>query len=384
MSDSALERALQIRLDSRTRNGSLRTLSTTTSRVDFSSNDYLGLARSETLKAALIDSFNQTRCGLGSTGSRLLTGNSSLTEHLESKLAEFFQAPSALLFQSGYAANTGLLSSILSRHDTAFYDEHIHASLRDGLRLSRCRHYSFAHNNLESLSQKLKRITTGPHGNLAIITEALFSMDGDFAPLEELSQLARKHSAALIVDEAHSTGLFAPQGQGKVVELGLESEVFARVHTFGKALGTHGAAVVGSTTLTQYLTNFARSFIYSTACPPSQVLAIHIAMSAVADLSKERDLLFALAQYFGTRSQELGLPCSTHLGPIQHIVIPGNDHVKRVSNILQESGFDCRAVLAPTVREGQERIRICLHAFNTQDQIDGLLDTLQQVLMRKS
>lgn len=239
--------------------------------VDFCSNDYLGFARSEVLRKKIQRmeaEYHDAR--IGSTGSRLISGNTRFCEELENRIAKFHHADAGLIFNSGYDANIGIFSSTPQRNDTIIYDQLVHASIRDGIRLSYARAFSFNHNDVEDLEKKLKAAT----GNIFVAVESIYSMDGDCAPLVEMSELCSRHGASLIVDEAHATGVFGKNGEGKVVELGIENKIFTRLHTFGKALGCHGAIVVGSETLRSYLINFARSFIYTTALPFHSLIAI--------------------------------------------------------------------------------------------------------------
>ena len=255
-------------LAKRARAGSLRQLSASGAGIDFCSNDYLGLARSSPLRT-LIDRIRakHPRAPLGSTGSRLISGNSAAAEHLEARLAVYHRAEAGLLFGSGYAANSGLFACIAGPGDTLIMDELIHASSVDGARLSKARKLVFRHNDLDDLAARLD----GASGATFIGVESLYSMGGDTAPLPEMAALAVEYGAGLVVDEAHSNGITGPGGAGSVVENGLEDCVFARVHTFGKGLGLHGAVVLGSKTLRDYLVNFCRPFVYSTA-PPRESL----------------------------------------------------------------------------------------------------------------
>ena len=203
----------------------------------------------------------------GSGGSRLLAGNYPLIEKLEKSIASFHDAEAGLIFNSGYDANIGLLSCIALKEDTILYDQLIHASLRDGIRLGYAQSFSFEHNNPASLELRLKQAA----GTVYVVTESLFSMDGDLAPLQEMAALCEQYNAKLIVDEAHATGIVGEHGEGLVQHLQLQSKCFARIHTFGKALGVHGAIVLGSSFLRSYLINFSRPFIYTTALPPCTV-----------------------------------------------------------------------------------------------------------------
>ena len=253
----------------------LRQLKHETQLVDLSSNDYLGFARNTKFNQDTYKEIEKTGFHLsGSTGSRLLTGNTRYAENLEEKIAAFHHVEAALLFNSGYTANLGLLSSIAQREDTFIYDSFCHASIIDGIRLGKAeRKYKFEHNDVADLEKKLRHAT----GNVFIVVESIYSMDGDFAPLPEIINLCKQSGAHLIVDEAHSTGVFGPEGKGITVAEKSEADVFARVFTFGKALGTHGAVVAGAKTLKDYLINFSRPIIYTTALPFHALASINVA-----------------------------------------------------------------------------------------------------------
>ncbi len=358
------ENRIKAALSSREQEGRLRRLSVGRG-ADFCSNDYLGFARSGVLQA---------EGGSGSTGSRLISGNSELAESLEAQLARFHGAEAALLFTSGYSANVGLLSAVPGRGDAVFYDELVHASIRDGIRLSFAKAAGFRHNDISSLAEKMSRIK----GRRFVVVESLYSMDGDFAPLRELAELCEKERAALIVDEAHATGVYGTRGEGLTAEAGLCSRVFARVHTFGKALGCHGAAVVGSRLLCDYLINFSRPFIYTTALPPHALMLIQKAYQLLPQASEERR---RIRQHTVNFMEALG-PAAERLTPgesqIRSIICPGNHQVRALSLRLQAAGYDVRPVLSPTVPAGTERIRICLHSFNTDEEISGLAAELRE------
>ncbi|MDQ4140137.1 MAG: aminotransferase class I/II-fold pyridoxal phosphate-dependent enzyme, partial [Bacteroidota bacterium] len=259
------------------------------------------------------------------------------------------------------------------RGDTIFYDEISHASIKEGIRLSLAKSYSFKHNSLEDLNRKFKNAT----GNAYIAVESVYSMDGDQAPLPELANFCEKQGAYLVVDEAHSNGLFGENGEGLVVEKNLSDKVFARIMTFGKAIGSHGAAVVGSTSLKNYLINFSRPFIYTTALPLHNILAIKSAYSFLPSLQAERIQVKMLSRYL---NKELEKITSNHYlqepGPINVVFAPGIEQLKNLSKQLQENNIDVRPVFSPTVPAGKERLRIIVHAFNTPEQIDLLLQPL--------
>ncbi|MEM7039707.1 MAG: 8-amino-7-oxononanoate synthase [Bacteroidota bacterium] len=330
--------------------------------VDFSSKDYLGLAKAE---------FNG-QGPEGATGSRLLNGNHPTHEAFETFAADFFKAPTALLFSSGYLANVGLLSAIARRGDTFLYDAQIHASMRDGMRLSPAQRFAFRHNDLADLERLLKKAT----GTCFVVAEALYSMDGDCPDLEAMADLTDKYGAWLIVDEAHSTGLFGEYGEGWAVESGVADRIWARIYTFGKAVGRQGAVVTGPPELKDYLVNRARTFIYTTAMAPRQVAGLAPALEAVANAGAEREQLRALHRRFYAEMKKGGLEVLEAFTPICPVVVPGNAAVMRLAEAVQAAGYDVRAIRYPSVEKGTERLRIILHSFNEMAEIDGLVETI--------
>ena len=358
---------LNHKLDERRAAQAFRTLRLPDGKTDFCSNDYLGI-----IHRGLIEKQPASPVKHGSGGSRLLAGNYARAEATEQLLAAFHDAPAALIFNSGYDANLGLLSSVPQRGDTIIYDALSHASLRDGIRLSFAQSFVFAHNDLVALEKRLQAAT----GNIFVVTESVFSMDGDFAPLPEIVTLCRQYKAHLIVDEAHATGVVGERGEGLVQQLQLQQHCFARIHTFGKAVGCHGAVVLGSHTLRDYLINFSRAFIYTTALPESSVEAIRIAYSIFPDMDAERRHLSQLVS--GFQQSAISYEKLASLTPIQVVIIPGNDKVKEVAHRLQSANLDVRPILYPTVPKGSERLRIVLHAFNTIPE----LERLQQLLSK--
>jgi 8-amino-7-oxononanoate synthase len=359
---------LNKRLQDRIGVNALRTLIVNKNKIDFCSNDYLGIVKNK-----LIEKCASPNLSHGSTGSRLLSGNYDLIEETEKMIAGFHHAEAGLIFNSGYDANTGILSCIPQKNDAIIYDQLSHASLRDGIRLSFAASFSFQHNDLEDLEKKLAFAKANSQ-NIFVVTESVFSMDGDFASLKEIVDLCEKYNAALIVDEAHATGVIGQRGEGLVQELNLEQKCFARIHTFGKACGAHGAIVLGSEKLKKYLINFSRQFIYSTALPPAAVEAISISYETFPQMEKERNHLMELIDLF--RNGNLKFKSLASNTPIQIVIIPGNEEVKKVSKALQERNFDIRPILYPTVPKGGERLRIVIHAFNTLDEVKRLLKIL--------
>jgi 8-amino-7-oxononanoate synthase len=340
--------------------------------VDLCSNDYLGMVRNNLLHSnqeAQRNAFLRT----GSTGSRLLSGNYERIEEAEKIIADFHEAEAALIFNSGYDANLGLLSAVPQRNDIIIYDALSHASIRDGIRLSFAGSYSFQHNDLLDLEKKLESSRAG-EGNIFVVTESVFSMDGDLAPLKEMAGLCNKFNAHLVVDEAHATGVVGSKGEGLVQLLHLQDACFARVHTFGKALGTHGAVVLGSSMLKEFLVNFSRSFIYTTALPEYSVDHILGSYETFPHLVNERIALSTLVDVFQSLSFKYQkLNSST---PIQGIIIPGNSMARAAAEMLQLNKFDIRAILYPSVPKGMERLRIVLHSFNTVEEIIQLEELL--------
>lgn len=372
-----MESFLDIKINQRKENSLLRVLKTDTASIDFSSNDYLGFSRSESLKTKVNSFFaNQFNNDLGATGSRLLSGNSKLAEDLEKEIAEFHKSEAGLIFNSGYDANLGLLSSVPQKGDTIICDELVHASIIDGARLSFATRFTFKHNDLDHLEQKLKN----SKGNIFIVTESIFSMDGDCSLLLELALLSKKYHANLIVDEAHATGVFGENGRGIVNHLSLEQDIFARIITFGKALGCHGAIILGSEKLRTYLINFSRSFIYTTALPPHSLASIKMAYAELSNKNQAEAIHKNIALF-----KEYTRVIKRHIipsnSPIQCVIIPGNAKCRQAADILQSKNLDVRPILSPTVAEGKERLRICLHAFNTEEEIILLSKTLREICL---
>lgn len=371
------EKYLKEALDKRKETNSFRTLKVKNESIDFSSNDYLGFSSTGLLHAKILE-FNQTQPKKiieGSTGSRLITGNSAIVESLEELIAVYHNAESALLFNSGYDANVGLFSSVPQRGDTIFYDELVHASIRDGIRLSYANAYSFRHNDIAHLKELFKLAK----GTVYIAVESVYSMDGDMAPLNDLVELCEWGSANLIVDEAHATGVFGPYGKGCVSEKMVEKKVFARVHTYGKAMGAHGAAVVGSKLLRDYLINFARSFIYTTALPYHSLIAIRCAYALLTENEEIIASLHSNIKFFNTlMTAKSQIQIIKSNSSIQSIIIPGNEEVKKIAGTIQNSGFDVRPIMSPTVPSGKERLRICIHAFNNEEEIKGVVQIMEQ------
>lgn len=362
---------IDARLADRRVNSSLRTLKLRQHLSDFCSNDYLGFSRSVEIKASIENEINKNVYSLGSTGSRLISGNNNLIEELEHFVATFHHFESALVFNSGYNANVGVFSCLPQRGDTILLDEFVHASIIDGTRLSHANRYTFKHNDLRSLEEKLKRAK----GNLFIGVESIYSMDGDEAPLVEICELAEKYGAGVIVDEAHAVGIFGQNGRGVVNRYNLQHKVLAQIVTFGKALGAHGAAVLCQHNLKQYLVNFARSFIYTTASSPHTHMHVKMAYQHLNQV--DNSLIHKKIDLFKQEAGELYERFIPSSSPIQSLLTEGNLAAKGLAQKLQQSGFDVRAILHPTVPTGKERLRICLHTFNTDEEICRLIKSIK-------
>ncbi|TRO64449.1 aminotransferase class I/II-fold pyridoxal phosphate-dependent enzyme [Christiangramia sabulilitoris] len=372
---SKLEKRLQKRKDA----NSFRKLLPFSEGIDFFSNDYLGFSRSEEIFKAAEELLKTSVLRNGSTGSRLLSGNHSLFEKTEEQIAQFHNTPAALIFNSGYDANIGFFSAVPQKDDIIIYDELAHASIRDGLKMSLARNYNFKHNDLGDLEAKLKRLLEkNPSSDVYMVTESVFSMDGDSPDLMGLTELADKYNSYLIVDEAHALGVFGENGRGLVQQLNLESRVFARIVTYGKALGVHGSAIIGSSELEDYLVNFCRSFIYTTALSPHSVAGIY---SAYRLLEKDTEQLKRLRDNIRFFREEIKNNNLENLftdskSAIQVCLISGNHSVKKVARDLQEDGYKVKAILAPTVPAGKERLRFCLHSYNSSREISEVLKVL--------
>ena len=376
--------ALQQKLQLRTESNALRKLPIPTNGIDFSSNDYLGFAKSEEIFDAthqyLVDKNIKVN---GATGSRLISGNHNLYTITEKYIAEFHQSETALIFNSGYDANVGFFSSVPQRNDIILYDELCHASIRDGIQMSHAKSYKFQHNDYEDLESLLKRFVTlsGVEVSVYIVTESVFSMDGDTPNMETLVSVSEKFKALLVVDEAHALGVFGEKGEGLMQSQNLQDKIFARIMTFGKGLGCHGAAILGSAGLKEYLVNFARSFIYTTGLSPHSVATVLIAyqnLNQSCELKKLKENI----SFFNQQKQLLGIKSLFvySKSAIHSAIIPGNEKVKQIASQLQEKGFEVKAILSPTVPEGQERLRFCLHSYNTEKEMEEVLIELSKLV----
>ncbi|KAL6862213.1 PLP-dependent transferase [Trichoderma novae-zelandiae] len=433
MPPTNLDKTLSAILSSRSSQGRLRRLTIPSpASVDFSSNGYLSLSSHPAVKAAylsLLASHLQVQahsaaaepgCGLGSGGSRLLDGNSAFAEGLEAQIAGFHGAEAGLLFNSGFEANTGLFACVPQRGDVIVYDELIHASVHDGMRLSRAQRIPFAHNQVHdaaaavktseqdgqdkgkypSLDALLRTLTQGPQGeavqsgktNIFIAVEGIYSMDGDAAPLEQIAECVEKNlprgNGYIVVDEAHSTGILGPQGRGLVCQLGLQDRIWARVHTFGKAMGCSGAIVLCSSTARNYLINYARSFIYTTAMSFPSLASIRTTYNFLA--SGRADPLISHLYFLihhihcllaDIVRRQAPLPELLHINPEvpQSPILPlFTNKARSLAQHCQQKGFTVRPIVAPTVPMGQDRVRVCLHAGNSVEEVEGLCRAVEE------
>ena len=372
------------KLDKRAEENSFRILPSIHNLVDFSSNDYLGFSREAWIGGRTQEILDSSIRGNGATGSRLLSGNHQLYPTLETRLSNFYNCEEALVFNSGYDANLGFFASVPQRGDIIFYDEFSHASIRDGIQLSNAKSYKFKHNNLHDLKLKYwaERGKSSKESEIYIVTESVFSMDGDSPDLRQLAMFCLENGCHLVVDEAHAVGVFG-NGKGLCEAHEITEAIFARIITFGKAMGCHGAAILGSTALKEFLVNFARSFIYTTALAPHTIASILAAYDFLDSLEGKRNQLQLLENtaYFKQELKKNNLQNQfiESNSAIQSIKIEGNLKVKSISEKLKKEGFDVKAILSPTVPKGKERLRFCLHAFNTKEEIKKVIQILKNV-----
>lgn len=345
--------------------------------LDFSSNDYLGLSRRRALAREVARHLDEG-AATGAPASRLLRGHTELHERFEARWAAFKGCEAALLFPSGWQANVGLLSAVIGPRDRVLSDRLNHASLIDGLRLSRCSKVIYPHLDLESVERKLA--TPWPGGRTFLLTESLFSMDGDVAPLGDFARLCARYGAELIVDDAHATGLWGERGSGLVEHFGIADRVLASLGTGGKALGCAGGLVAGPRLLIDFLVNQSRSFIFSTAVSPLVVLGLDAALSVVEAEPDLRARPHRLADRLRGRLAEAGWSTLNSTGPIVPVIVGGNAEAVAAAETLQRAGFDVRAIRPPTVAPGTARLRVSVHSDHTEAQLDALGRQIIQAL----
>lgn len=361
---------LNDKLAARNQSGNLRQLPRQSDLTDFVSNDYLGLAINKELNELIREAFRNHKSGIGGTGSRLLSGNHPYYQEVEDLLKSVFKAEAVLVFNSGYQANQAVVSSIADKGDTIIYDQLAHICLKEGAWLSKAESIAFKHNELKDLKMKLEQTK----GRKFVVTETVFSMDGDIAPVADMIELCKAYDAYLIVDEAHSTGSYGKDGSGLLVDWMIEKDVLARIYTFGKSMGVHGACVAGSRTLIDYLINFARPLIYTTSLPPHSLLAIRESFKYLISHHTLQDDLQKGIKQFRNR-----FPDAISETAIQPVIMGSNEKAKAASGLLKDQGLDVRPILSPTVQRGKERLRISLHTYNTPDEIDLLTSVLKKV-----
>ncbi|MFF2910727.1 8-amino-7-oxononanoate synthase [Paenibacillus sp. NPDC057934] len=333
--------------------------------LNLSSNDYLGLSQHtailEVMREALLTE------GAGSGASRHVTGNRGPYSRLEEALADWQNCEAALVLANGYMANSGVISALVGRGDVVFSDQFNHASIVDGIGLSRAEHARYRHNDMNHLRTLLEKYRD--KRRKLIVTDAVFSMDGDQAPLRELAALKREYGAMLMVDEAHSGGIYGGRGQGLCYELGLKDDVDIHMGTFSKSFGVYGAYICGSRTLIRWLVNKTRPLIYSTALPPSIVAGISKALVLVQEEHWRRERLYAASRLFRSLLGEAGFNISAGDSPIVPLIIGDNDTALRFSGALEEEGIAAISIRPPTVPEGTARIRFSLSAVHTNQEL---------------
>ncbi len=372
-----IEPELQHKLDEIESKGLRRKL-TSPSGIDLSSNDYLGLAKDERIKTSLIDAIK--REGVGSTGSRLLRGERDSFQQVEKRFAGWKRTESSLYFATGYQANLGLMQTFLEDDDVVFSDELNHASLIDGIRLSKCKKVIFQHLDMEMLETLASEIEC--KGRKFLVTESLFSMDGDIAPLKKYAEICRKTNTNLIIDEAHSVGLYGEKGSGLIEEYGIEDDVFLSINTAGKALGVSGAFVAGSNLAIEYLINKCRSFIFSTAPIPAIADALKVSIEIIEKESELRDGLNNLIKTFRKLLFDHEFLVPEDETQIIPIIIGDSKKALKIAEKMQLHGFDVRAIRPPTVAEGTARLRVTLNFGLTEEILKDFVGTLRKEILR--
>jgi len=346
--------------------------------INFCSNDYLGLASHPDISLALKQAADLY--GTGSGASHLVSGHSVVHQKLEEQLAEYSGRPRALLFSTGYMANMGAINALVGRRDLVLQAQLNHASLLDGGRLSQADFKRYKHVDMASLEQRLEQSSAE---RKLVVSDGVFSMDGNLAPLSEISTLAEKHSAWLMVDDAHGVGVLGPQGGGLVEQLGMNlKQVPVLVGTLGKSFGTFGAFVAGSEALIETLIQFSRSYIYTTALPPAVAAATLASLKIVRQESWRRDKLVQLVTRFRRGAEQIGLQLGASNTPIQPVLINNDAKVVQVGQSLRDAGFLVGAIRPPTVPVGTGRLRITFSADHSEEQVDQLVAALDSLNLR--
>ena len=348
--------------------------------INFSSNNYLGLANHPALREAAKEAIDRYGCGSGA--SRLISGNMNLHEELERKIADLKGTEAALVFNSGFQANTGIIPVLVGEGDIVLSDALNHASIIDGCRLSRAKTVVYGHGDLNGLQQGLKH--SPPGRRMLIVTESLFSMDGDEAPLTDIVSLAEEHGAMVMVDEAHATGVYEPNGAGLIAKLGLGDRVLIQMGTLGKALGGFGAYVAGSKSLRQLLINRCRSFIFTTALPPAVMAMGLAAIDLVKREPERRQALWNNCERLRTGLKELGYSLGNSPSQILPLIVGDATQCMRLSRDLLDRGIFAHGIRPPTVPQGTSRLRITLMATHTREHIDQALRVFKEVARDES
>ncbi len=343
--------------------------------VNFSTNDYLGLAADPRLTEAVRAALDAQ--GWGAGASPLISGHSDLHRQLEERLAEFEQAEAALVFPSGFAANAGTIAALVTSGDVVFTDRKNHASLLDGCRLSRADVKAYPHGDWQRLNQLLQR--DSGHQRRLIVTDSLFSMDGDVVPLAELADVAERHGAMLMIDEAHATGVFGASGRGVAEAQGVEARIPIRVGTLSKAFGSHGGYVVGQRRLIDWLVNRARPYVFSTAAPAAVAAASLAALEIAIDEPERRVALLRRAADLRRRLVEQGWDVGDSVSQIIPVIVGEAEAAVRLSAALREKGLFVPAIRPPTVPNGEACLRISLSYGHTGEMIDGLVAALGEM-----
>jgi 8-amino-7-oxononanoate synthase len=347
--------------------------------IDLSSNDYLGLAAHPLLKQRMAAAVLENGCG--STGSRLLRGDRADLVAVERRFAAFKNKDASLYFSSGYTANIGVLGTFIERHDVVLTDAHNHASIVDGIRLSRAKRLKFRHCDVDDLARKLRALPqTVPQGSQRfLVTESLFSMDGDFAPLADYAQLCRETGTVLIVDEAHAVGVYGVTGSGWIEQTNCGSEVFLSVDTAGKAMGVSGAFVSGPEWAIDYLIQRARSFMFTTAPPPALAAALDASLDVIGKEPERRQRVQSLAESLRGILTGRGLDIGSSRSHIIPVILGENERARAVAAELQREGFDVRAIRPPAVPAGTARLRISVNALLDEPLLQRFTATLERV-----
>ena len=372
---SPLESRVRAHLHTLSERGLLRTLRSP-SGIDLSSNDYLGLSNHPVVKERMIAAVQRDGCG--SAGSRLLGGHRETFETVERSFAAFKGTERALYFSSGYLANLAVLTTFIEPGDVILSDRLNHASLRDGVRLSLAKRVAFPHNDAAALARRIE--SARGQGQVFVVTESLFSMDGDLSPLAVYADICRATGALLVVDEAHAVGIRGPNGSGLIEENGIADDVLVSINAAGKALGVAGAFVAGPAWAIEYLAQRARPFLFSTAPPPAVADAIQASLTIVTEEPERRARLRRRAVFLRERLGEAGIPAPGGDTPIIPIVLGGNDRAVAVAGALQAEGFDVRAVRPPSVPSGTARLRVSVNVHLTEVDLDRFASRLAAVL----